>query len=74
MIKEYIESKNIYGKTKTFAVIICDSCKTEFKTTITNANQGRRYCSMECVANARNFHLKDIIRTNEQRTNYETTT
>lgn len=66
MIKEYIETKNIYGKVKTVAVIICDSCKTEFTTNINNANQGRRYCSMECVANARNFHLKDIIKKNDK--------
>jgi len=62
MIKEYKTIISVYGKQKKVAIIICDDCKTEFTASAIDANQGRRYCNMECVANARNFNLKDIIK------------
>jgi hypothetical protein len=62
MIKEYIDIQNVFGKTRKMAILVCEACHQEKEIRAVEADQGRRYCSRECLANDKGFGLKKIVK------------
>lgn len=55
-----MQQSNTANKKKNMVTIICTGCKTPFTVPEYKAIIGRKYCSRECLANDKGFHLKDI--------------
>ena len=60
MIKEYMVITSIYGKKKKMAILVCEGCHEEKEISAIEADQGRKYCSRECLENDKGFGLKKI--------------